>query len=214
MLPMILAPFLLFLVYAHQYGDFFAYFPSGDNIHLTGAPFASVWPSDVGFDWAESTLWLHLLNATGVVLLWRQGRRDLTLFAGAYLLPLVFVAHHDLSRYMLPVFPFTLIAFERLLTTREFKLAFLFILPALYIYTWSGLQTNLAPADQMKTLLDLSSSGDILTALPLHWNNAPSPLHPRRSQRQARMARSPVRRGRLHPRRPRQSASTPPRAAP
>ena len=154
MAPFALAPILLFGLYHMQYGDFFAYFHSGDNVHLTGAPFASIWPSSVGYNWSEATLWIYFLNAVGIMLLWRAGRHDLALFAAAFYLPLIFVAHHDLVRYMLPIFPLSLlIGYERLIVAKEFKLAMVLIVPAIYIYTWSGVQTNLAPADAVQELL-------------------------------------------------------------
>ena len=156
MLPFAAAPLLLFGLYHMQYGDFFAYFHSGDNVHLTGAPFSSIWPSSVGYNWSEATLWIYLLNAVGILLLWRAGHYDLALFAAAFYIPLIFVAHHDLVRYMLPIFPLSLlIAYQRFIIGREFKLAMLLIVPAIYIYTWSGVQTNLAPADAMQQLLTL-----------------------------------------------------------
>ncbi|MDP7201527.1 MAG: hypothetical protein QGI50_11340 [Dehalococcoidia bacterium] len=154
MAPFAAAPLLLAGLYQVQYGDFFAYFHSGDNIHLSGAPFASIWPSVLGYNWSEASLWIYLLNAIGILLLWRNGMRDLALFAGAFYVPLIFVAHHDLVRYMLPIFPLTLIiGYERLLCAREFKLAMLLIVPAIYIYTWSGVQTNLAPPEAVRQLL-------------------------------------------------------------
>ena len=156
MTPFVLAPLLLFGLYEIQYGDFFAYFHSGDNIHLTGAPFASIWPSTVGYNWSEATIWIYFLNAVGILLLWRARRYDLALFAGALYVPLIFVAHHDLVRYMLPIFPLSLlIGYERLIGAREFKLAMVLIVPAIYIYTWSAVQTNLAPVDAMQQLMNL-----------------------------------------------------------
>ena len=156
MAPFAAAPLLLFWLFQVQYGDFWAYFHSGDNIHLTAAPFTSIWPSILGNNWSEATLWAYLLNGVGILLLWRNGHRDLALFAGAFYLPLIFVAHHDLARYMMPIFPLSLIiAYERFLVAREFKLAMLLIVPAIYIYTWSGVQTNLAPAGPMHGLLAL-----------------------------------------------------------
>ena len=154
MAPFALAPLLLFGLFQMQYGDFFAYFHSGDNIHLTGAPFASIWPSDVGYNWSEASLWIYFLNAVGILLLWRAGHYDLALFAAALYVPLIFVAHHDLVRYMLPIFPLSLlIAYQRLIGAWEFKLAMVLIVPAIYIYTWSGVQTNLAPVDAMQQLM-------------------------------------------------------------
>lgn len=156
MAPFVIAPLLLFLFYQRQYGDFFAYFHSGDNIHLTGAPFASIWPSIIENNWAESNLWIYLLNAAGIFALWSRGYRDLAVFAGVFYAPLVFVAHHDLGRYMMPIFPLSLlIAFEGLVTRREFKLAMLLIIPAIYIYTWSGVQGNQAPQEEMQHLLSM-----------------------------------------------------------
>ena len=156
MVPFGVAPLLLFGYFNLQYGDFFAYFHSGDNIHLTGAPFASVWPSAVGYNWSEATLWIYMLNAIGILLLWRNGHHDLALFAGALYVPLIFVAHHDLVRYMLPIFPLSLIiAYERFIVAKEFKMAMVLIIPAIYIYTWSGVQTNLAPPEAMQQLLAL-----------------------------------------------------------
>ena len=154
MAPFALAPLLLFGLFQMQYGDFFAYFHSGDNIHLTGAPFASIWPSVLGYNWSEATLWFYFLNAVGILLLWRAGHRDLALFAAALYVPLIFVAHHDLVRYMLPIFPLSLlIGYHRLIGAPEFKLAMVLIVPAIYIYTWSGVQTNLAPVDAMQQLM-------------------------------------------------------------
>ena len=154
MTPFVVAPLLLFGLFQMQYGDFFAYFHSGDNLHLTGAPFASIWPSVLGYNWSEASLWIYLLNAVGILLLWRSGRHDLALFAAVFYIPLIFVAHHDLVRYMLPIFPLSLlIGLERLISAREFKLAMVLIVPAVYIYAWSGVQTNLAPADAVQKLL-------------------------------------------------------------
>ena len=97
-----------------------------------------------------------MLNAIGILLLWRNGHHDLALFAGALYVPLIFVAHHDLVRYMLPIFPLSLIiAYERFIVAKEFKMAMVLIIPAIYIYTWSGVQTNLAPSEAMQQLLAL-----------------------------------------------------------
>lgn len=67
---------------------------------------------------------------------------------------MIFVTHHDLVRYMLSIFLLSLlIGYERLIGVREFKLAMVLILPAIYIYNWSAFQTNLAPVDAMQQLM-------------------------------------------------------------
>jgi len=55
------------------------------------------------------------------------------------------VAHRDISRYVLPVAPFVLIAFEKVLTSREFKIIFPVILLAIYLYAQNFLLQNTAP---------------------------------------------------------------------
>ena len=68
--------------------------------------------------------------------------------------PLIFVAHHDLVRYMLPIFPLSLlIGFHRLIGDREFKLAMVLIVPAyLHVYL-ERCPDEPAPVDAMQQLM-------------------------------------------------------------
>jgi len=66
-------------------------------------------------------------------------------FAGIFFTATLFIAHRDLARYSLPLMPFALIAFEKFLTNRAFKIAFFLILPAIYLYAMNFIAGNTAP---------------------------------------------------------------------
>ena len=157
-LPLFLIPLSalgVFGFYLYRTGDFWAYFHSGDNFHLTPFPFQSFnsnrnWLGDI---WNEDMVWLYLLSAIGVILLFKRKLIDLSIFAAVFYLATVFVAHRDLSRYSLPFFPFLLIGFDPLLQRKEFKIAFLIILPAIYLYALNFIIGNRAPVADWRPYL-------------------------------------------------------------
>lgn len=148
--PMILIPLGLlgvFYLYSKTYGDFWAYFKSGDNIHLTFPPFAvfnkhQFWVGDI---WLEDIVYIFILGFLGGVTLWRKKLYPLAFFVLTYLTAAIFVAHRDISRYILPVTPFVLIAFEKVLTSKEFKIILPIILLAIYLYSQNFILNNTAP---------------------------------------------------------------------
>ncbi len=150
-LPLILIPIGLLAVfglYGVVYKDFFAYFNSGDNIHLVFPPFQvfninQFW---VGTIWLEDVVYVYMLGIlAGVMLLKNQTTRVLGIYTLTYVGASLFVAHRDISRYTLPVFPFALIAFEKLLTSKEFKIVFWILLLGIYLYAQNFLLQNTAP---------------------------------------------------------------------
>lgn len=150
-LPLILIPLGLigiFYLFSFSYGDFWAYFHSGDNIHLTFPPF-SVFNKDqfwVGDIWLEDIVYIFLFGFLGVSLLLKQKLYIPAFFVLTYLTASSLVAHRDISRYVLPIFPFLLIAFEKILTSREFKIILPVILLAAYLYSQNFILNNTAPA--------------------------------------------------------------------
>lgn len=149
-LPLFLIPLTVFLVfgfYWQQTGDFLAYFHSGDNFHLTAFPYQAFNSSRswLGNIWVEDMIWLYLVGAIGIALLFKQKLNDLAIFASVFFLATLFVAHRDLARYSLPLMPFLLIGFDPLLQKKEFKIAFLLILPAIYLFSLNFILGNLAP---------------------------------------------------------------------
>ncbi|MFH1536136.1 MAG: hypothetical protein ABIC96_03665 [Patescibacteria group bacterium] len=149
-LPLLLIPLGLlgvFYLYGQTYGDFWAYFHSGDNIHLTFPPFQvfninQFWVGDI---WLEDIIYIFTLGFLGGVILLKQKLYPLAFIILTYLAVSILVAHRDLSRYILPVVPFILIAFEKVLTSREFKIILPIILLAIYLYAQNFILQNTAP---------------------------------------------------------------------
>jgi len=149
-LPLLLIPLsalMVFLFYRLQTNDFFAYFHSGDNFHLVFPPYQALsqgrnWLGDF---WREDMIWQYLLGALAIIFLVKQKLYDLASFAGVFFAATLFVAHRDLARYSLPLVPFALIAFDKFIQKKEFKIALLIILPAIYLYAVNFIAGNTAP---------------------------------------------------------------------
>lgn len=138
---------IIFSWYSISYQDFFAYFHSGDNIHLTFPPFQvfnkfQFWVGDI---WLEDIIYIFILGFLGVMMLFKQNLYPMAFFVLTYIAASTLVAHRDISRYLLPISPFVLIAFEKNLTSREFKIILPIILLAIYLYAQNFLLNNTAP---------------------------------------------------------------------
>ena len=148
--PLILIPLGLlgvFWMFGVTYNDFFAYFHSGDNIHLTFPPFqvfnkGQFWVGDI---WLEDIIFVLLLGLLGGLGLLKQKLYPMAFFVLTYLAATSLVTHRDISRYALPIFPFVLIAFEKVLINKEFKIVLGILLLASYLYTQNFLINNVAP---------------------------------------------------------------------
>ncbi len=148
--PLILIPLTLlgiFYWFGNTYQDFFAYFHSGDNIHLTFPPFGvfninQFW---VGEAWLEDIVYIFILGFLGGIILWKKKLYPMAFFVITYLAASTLIVHRDISRYLLPVSPFVLIAFEKVLTSREFKIILPFIAVAIYFYVQNFILANVAP---------------------------------------------------------------------
>lgn len=148
--PLLLIPgalLTLFYFYGQVYGDFLAYFHSGDNIHLFWPPLqafskAQAW---VGTFWLEEIVWLFLLGALTVLYLIKVRFWDLASFAGVFFLSVLFVAHRDIARYSLPLLPFAIVAFAPLLSRREFKIALAILLLPIYLFSLNFIAGNATP---------------------------------------------------------------------
>lgn len=142
----------IFSWYSVAYQDFLAYFHSGDNIHLAFPPFqvfnkAQFWVGDI---WLEDIIYTFSLALLGGVMLFRKQHYPLAFFVLTYLTAASFVAHRDISRYVLPTFPFVLIAFEKVLTSREFRIILPIIALAIYLYSQNFILSNAAPIPNLK----------------------------------------------------------------
>lgn len=153
--PLLLIPVVLFSIfywYSLSYQDFFAYFHSGDNIHLTFPPFQvfnknQFWVGDM---WLEDIVYIFLLGFLGGVMLFKQKLYPLAFFVLTYLGASTLVAHRDISRYVLPIFPFILIAFEKVLTSKEFKIVLAILALGIYLYAQNFIIQNTAPIPNLE----------------------------------------------------------------
>ena len=90
-----------------------------------------------------------MLELLAGLLLLKQKLYPLAFFVFTYLIASMFVAHRDISRYTLPIAPFALIAFEKVLVSREFKIVLGILAIAIYLYSQNYLLQNTAPVPDL-----------------------------------------------------------------
>lgn len=157
-LPLILIPLSLlgiFYLFQIQLNDFWAYFHSGDNIHLTFPPFqvfnkSQFWVGDI---WLEDLIYIFILGFLGgLLLLKNQATKPLGFYVLTFMIAGISIAHRDISRYLLPIAPFVLIAFEKVLVSKEFKIIAVILLLGLYLYSQNYILNNTAPFSDLNLL--------------------------------------------------------------
>ncbi len=139
---------LLFWFFGVRTGDVLAYFNSGDNIHLFWPPFSVFSPNGqnwVGSFWSEDIIWVWLVFGIGIMKL-REKKLDIEyFFAGLFFLSTLFIAHRDIGRYILPIAPFVLIGWDKMIQKKEFKFIVCLLIVPILIYSWNFLLNNTAP---------------------------------------------------------------------
>lgn len=148
--PLALIPLSLlavFVLYKIKFNDFFAYFHSGDNIHLFFPPFqifnySSPW---VGTFWLEEIIFVYLFGLLGLMRLIKQRKTTLAWFVGVFFASVLFVSHRDIIRYSLPIVPFLLAAFSKSLAKKEFKIVLAVLIIPIYLFSLAYISQNLMP---------------------------------------------------------------------
>ncbi len=156
--PIVMIPLALlgvFILYKFKFNDFFAYFHSGDNIHLMFPPFqifnyTAPW---VGTFWLEEIIFIYLFGALGIMTLIKMKENVLAWSVGVFFTTTLFVTHRDLMRYGLPLAPFLLITFKDLLIKKEFQIAFLIIIIPIYLFSLAFISGNVMPISNWGPLL-------------------------------------------------------------
>lgn len=138
---------IVFTVYAFTFKDFFAYFHSGDNIHLFFPPFqifnySAPW---VGTFWLEEVIFVYLLGALGLVKLAKHKMGAMAWFVGIFFTSTIFVAHRDIIRYSLPIIPFLYIAFADIICKKEFRYVLAIIIIPIYLFSLAYISQNVMP---------------------------------------------------------------------
>jgi len=155
LLPIFLIPlsvFAVFILYKMKFGDFFAYFRSGDNIHLFFPPFqifnySATW---VGTFWLEEIIFVYLFGILGIFRMLAKERLkkpgdSAIIFTILFFISTLFVSHRDLVRYSLPIVPFLLMAYSDVLVKKEFKIALVFLIIPIYLFSLTFISQNVMP---------------------------------------------------------------------
>lgn len=149
-IPLLLIPvslFGIFIFFKIRMNDFWAYFHSGDNIHLFFPPFqifnySMPW---VGTFWLEEVIFVYLFGALGIVKLIKKKETVLALVTAVFFVSILFVSHRDIIRYSLPIVPFLFAAFSDELTKKDFRyVAFLLLIP-IYLFSLGYISQNIMP---------------------------------------------------------------------
>lgn len=144
----------VFGIYAIQYKDFLAYFHSGDNIHLVFPysvfNFQKAW---VGTAWLEDILFYYFIYGLATIYLKNSKYRSFFYFGLVFFIATLFVQHRDISRYSLPLWPLTLITFEKFFTSKKFLIIFIILLPAIFLFAWNFLLFNTMPISDWAAFL-------------------------------------------------------------
>lgn len=138
-----IALLLLFAAYGYLVGDFFAYFNSGDNIHLQFLPFrvfdsSQAW---VGDWWLEGVIWIYLIGGIGVYYALRK-KLVWGLFGAVFYISVLFVSHRDIGRYALPIVPVVLVGLHQIFERREIRWLFALSIIPLYFFSLNFLLYN------------------------------------------------------------------------
>jgi len=148
--PIFLIPLAIisvFLIYKQTFGNFLAYFNSGNNIHLFFPPFQifNYKQSWVGTFWLEEIIFVYFFGALGLTKLIKKKEYLLSWFVGIFFVSILFVSHRDLIRYSLPIVPFLYIAFSDYLTKAEFKYIFAVLVIPIYLFSLVFISQNVMP---------------------------------------------------------------------
>lgn len=144
----------VFLIYWRQYGDFFAYFNSGDNFHLV-TPYAvfnslSKW---IRSAWLEDIVFYFFIYALSLFYLRDSKYRSFYFFTLIFFVATLFIQHRDIARYSLPLWPLSCIAFEKFFTSKKFGYALIVLLPGIYLYALNFILSNVMPVANWKPFL-------------------------------------------------------------
>lgn len=148
----------LFWFYQLRTGDFWAYFNSGDNIHLQILPFrifdsTQAW---VGSWWLEDVVWIYLVCGIGVARAWVKNK-VWGWFGIVYLATILFVSHRDISRYSLPLVPIVILGLSELWERKEVRWALALLTIPMYFYSVNFVNQNTAAIANWQPFLQMFS---------------------------------------------------------
>jgi hypothetical protein len=152
----------LFAFYGKTFGNFWAYFNSGSELHpVFFPPFmifsnAQKWITDM---WREDILYMYLAYAVGIGMYIKQIgiKCGLDKLGGAaygvvYGMILLLISHRDLARYALPIAPIALLGFAPYISAKTFKWLWIIVVP-IYLLGWQFVASNVQAISDWTNLL-------------------------------------------------------------
>ena len=133
--------------YYLRYGDFFLYFKLGELVPLV-FPFSvfnyqAKW---VDTAWLNDIVFYYLIFGLTTIYLFRHKMRSLFYFSLLFFISVLFLQHKDIARHSLPLWPLSIIAFEKFFTTKSFLTVFFAIIIITgYFYGWNFISFNIMP---------------------------------------------------------------------
>ena len=137
----------VFVFYYIRYGDFFIYFKLGNLIPLV-FPFSvfnyqAKW---VDTAWLNDIVFYYLMYGLAIIYLYKHKMRSLFYFSLFFFISVLFLQHKDIARHSLPLWPLTVIAINKFLSSRAFLIVFLVIIvPTAFFYGWNFIVFNIMP---------------------------------------------------------------------
>jgi len=158
--PILLIPLALvgvFLIFNVRLNDFWAYFHSGDNIHLIFPPFSifnysAPW---VGTFWLEEVIFVYLLGAYGLIQLIKSEKSlgVIPWFVGIFFVTTLMVSHRDIIRYSLPIVPFLYLAYGNTVLKKEFKFVLALLIIPIFLFSLAYISQNVMPISNWSPFL-------------------------------------------------------------
>lgn len=145
----------LFFFYYKMTGNFFAYFHTGDNIHLFFPPLTVfnhtlAW---VGTFWLEDIIYIYLFILLGIIKLIKNKEYEFAIFSAVFFLSILFVSHRDIARYASPIGPLIIYSFSDFLIKKEAKIMFILLLIPIYLMSLSFISGNTMPISDWGSFL-------------------------------------------------------------
>ena len=147
----LLMPVGLFAVFTFFYfrtGDFFAFFPAIALFkHFEFTPFATFTYQNFNVEtyWQEINALMFVLAGSACFMVMKRRFWWLGVISFVSLIPLIFMRHSDISRYMIPLLPVMFVAYQPLLERKSFVAGVFVMAPAVMRYAINFLNFNHAP---------------------------------------------------------------------
>ncbi len=143
-----------FGIFAWRYGDFLAYFKITENVtHVGLIPFPTLMS---GLFESPALILTYLLEAIGLIALWRQRRFDIFWVSFAAFFYTLFLLHSDVLRYSIPFFALAvLLPFADYLSGKVARWLAAPMVIALLFYSWGVLNRNLAGLDTFAMMQEI-----------------------------------------------------------